>query len=145
MVRISPKGGERYSYVIWIDQASKLLLRADLLDRDGEPIEQFRTIAMRAFDAPQTEMTDIAALGVPEALAVPDQPQVAMSWEVTDLPDGFQSVYKNRHRLFMTGRMVESQMFTDGLFNFRFIFRTLMRFQCRNNWQGRDVARFIRR
>lgn len=45
VLRIVPKDGLRYSYVLWIDEKSKLPLRADLVDRDGEMLEQYRTIS----------------------------------------------------------------------------------------------------
>ncbi len=118
VVRISPKGGERYSYVVWIDDVNKLLMRADLLDRDGEPIEQFRTIALNVSPSLKDAMQAIDQLELPQVLSLPKAQNVDMQWTVSYLPMGFQSVYKNRHRLFMTGRSVESQMFTDGLFSF---------------------------
>ncbi|GAL08224.1 sigma factor RpoE negative regulatory protein RseB precursor [Photobacterium aphoticum] len=30
---------------MWIDTRSKLVMRADLLDRDGEPLEQYRAVS----------------------------------------------------------------------------------------------------
>ena len=37
-----------------------------------------------------------------------------MSW----LPDGFELISGDRHRLLMTERTVESRMYSDGLFSF---------------------------
>ena len=39
-------------------------------------------------------------------------------WKVSWVPDGFQAKDMNRYRMATTGRMVESQMYSDGLFNF---------------------------
>lgn len=39
-------------------------------------------------------------------------------WQVTWVPDGFQAMELNRYRMAMTERLVESQMYSDGLFNF---------------------------
>ena len=45
VVRIVSRDGTRYSYVVWLDVDTKLPLRIDLLDRDGETLEQFRVIS----------------------------------------------------------------------------------------------------
>ncbi len=45
VLRVVPKDGLRYSYVVWVDEKTNLPLRADLLDRDGEVLEQYRTIS----------------------------------------------------------------------------------------------------
>ena len=45
VVRIAPKDGARYSYLLWIDNRNRLVMRADLLDRDGEPLEQYRAVS----------------------------------------------------------------------------------------------------
>ena len=36
VVRVVPKDGLRYSYILWVDEKTHLPLRADLVDRDGE-------------------------------------------------------------------------------------------------------------
>lgn len=45
VVRIVPKDGLRYSYMLWVDEKTHLPLRADLIDRYGEVLEQYRSIS----------------------------------------------------------------------------------------------------
>ena len=45
MIRVVARDGTRYSYIVWIDAETKLPMRVDLLDRDGETLEQFRVIS----------------------------------------------------------------------------------------------------
>ncbi len=45
VIRVVARDGTRYSYIVWMDTESKLPMRVDLLDRDGETLEQFRVIA----------------------------------------------------------------------------------------------------
>ncbi|MEZ8144657.1 sigma-E factor regulatory protein RseB [Enterovibrio norvegicus FF-162] len=118
VVRVSPKDGERYSYVLWIDQSSKLLVRADLLDRDGDPIEQYRALSLVISPQISEGMSTLAALELPPVVQVPKSSDSVLKWQVTGLPEGFTPIYQNRHRLLITERPVESQMFSDGLFSF---------------------------
>ncbi|MBV7297799.1 sigma-E factor regulatory protein RseB [Enterovibrio paralichthyis] len=118
VVRVSPKDGARYAYVLWIDQKTKLLVRADLLDRDGDPIEQYRALSL--VESPQVEelMRQLATVELPPVVQLPKQEDSGLGWKVTSMPEGFTPIYSNRHRLMITERPVESQMFSDGLFSF---------------------------
>ncbi len=118
VVRVSPKDGKRYAYVVWIDEKNKLLVRADLLDRDGEPIEQYRAISLVTSSEIAKAMETLVTLDLPPPIMLKAQQNVLLRWKVTDLPQGFKLVYSNSHRLHMTGMPVESQMFSDGLFSF---------------------------
>lgn len=51
-------------------------------------------------------------------MQLPPQPQAELDWQVNWLPQGFESISRNRHRLMMTERPVESKMYSDGLFSF---------------------------
>ncbi len=42
VIRVVARDGTRYSFIAWLDAETKLPLRVDLLDRDGETLEQFR-------------------------------------------------------------------------------------------------------
>ena len=44
VLRVVARDGSRYSYIVWMDEDTKLPLRVDLLDRDGETLEQYRVI-----------------------------------------------------------------------------------------------------
>lgn len=45
VLRVVARDGSRYSYIVWMDEDTKLPLRVDLLDRDGETLEQYRVIS----------------------------------------------------------------------------------------------------
>ncbi len=118
VIRVSSKDGERYSYVLWIDKKSSLLVRADLLDRDGEPIEQFRTLSLLVSPVITQTMNQLAEIELPLVVQLPKKKNLDLSWRVDEVPDGFKPVFSNRHRLFVTERPVESILFSDGLFSF---------------------------
>ncbi|MGF1747304.1 MULTISPECIES: sigma-E factor regulatory protein RseB [Vibrio] len=116
--RIVPKDGLRYSYVLWVDEASKLPLRADLLDRDGEILEQFRVISYSVNDRIAEMLSALEKVQLPAVLSLPKGNIEATYWQVGWVPAGFKPKDLNRYRMFSTENIVESQMFTDGLFSF---------------------------
>ncbi|EJL6522566.1 sigma-E factor regulatory protein RseB [Vibrio cholerae] len=118
VLRVVPKDGLRYSYVLWVDEKSHLPLRADLLDRDGEVLEQYRTISFSVSERLAEIMAGLNKVQLPEVLKLPKGSVQETFWQVTWVPDGFQAMELNRYRMAMTERLVESQMYSDGLFNF---------------------------
>ncbi|WP_299020568.1 sigma-E factor regulatory protein RseB [uncultured Photobacterium sp.] len=118
VVRVAPKDGARYSYLLWIDTRSKLVMRADLLDRDGEPLEQYRAVSYVVNPKVGEVLQSLKTVELPAVVQLPPQPQANLGWQVNWLPQGFESVSRNRHRLMLTERPVESKMFSDGLFSF---------------------------
>ncbi|WP_119560278.1 sigma-E factor regulatory protein RseB [Vibrio cholerae] len=118
VLRVVPKDGLRYSYVVWVDEKSHLPLRADLLDRDGEVLEQYRTISFSVSERLAEIMAGLNKVQLPEVLKLPKGSVQEPFWQVTWVPDGFQAMELNRYRMAMTERLGESQMYSDGLFNF---------------------------
>jgi sigma-E factor negative regulatory protein RseB len=116
--RVVPKDGLRYSYVLWVDEKSKLPLRADLLDRDGEILEQYRVISYAVNDHIATMLSSLDDVQLPAVLSLPKGNLEQTFWHVGWVPNGFQPKDLNRYRMLATEDVVESQMFTDGLFSF---------------------------
>ncbi|WP_318437547.1 sigma-E factor regulatory protein RseB [Photobacterium leiognathi] len=118
VVRIAPKDGARYSYLVWVDQLSHLVMRADLLDRNGDLLEQFRAVSYAVNPKVAEMLSKLKAVKLPEVVKLPIQKKANLDWKVSWLPDGFQLISGDRHRLLMTERPVESRMYSDGLFSF---------------------------
>lgn len=118
VIRVSPKDGERYSFLLWIDQKSKLLVRSDLLDRNGDLIEQYRGLSLTVSPQIAQKMEKLAKLELPAVVQMPKKEYSDLNWEVTELPEGFKPVLGNRHRVLISERPVESLLFSDGLFSF---------------------------
>ncbi|HAS63426.1 MAG TPA: sigma-E factor regulatory protein RseB [Vibrio sp.] len=118
VIRVVPKDGLRYSYILWVDEKSKLPLRADLIDRDGEVLEQYRAISYSVNDRIANILSGLKDVKLPQVLSLPKGQVKESFWTVGWLPSGFEAKDLNRYRMAVTDRMVESQMYTDGLFNF---------------------------
>ncbi|MGR5093246.1 sigma-E factor regulatory protein RseB [Vibrio maritimus] len=116
--RVVPKDGLRYSYVLWVDEKSKLPLRADLLDRDGEILEQYRVISYSINDHIATMLSSLDEVQLPAVLSLPKGNIENTFWQVGWVPSGFNPKDLNRYRMIASEDVVESQMYTDGLFSF---------------------------
>ncbi|USD40765.1 sigma-E factor regulatory protein RseB [Vibrio sp. SCSIO 43135] len=118
VLRVVPKDGLRYSYVLWVDEKTKLPLRADLVDRDGEVLEQYRTISYSINDQIANILDGLNEVQLPEVLSLPKGNVKQTDWSVGWIPNGFEAKDLNRYRMANTDRMVESQVYSDGLFSF---------------------------
>ena len=118
VLRVVPKDGLRYSYVVWVDEKTSLPLRADLLDRDGEVLEQYRTISFVVSDKIAEAMGGLNQAQLPKVLSLPEGLVSETNWQAAWIPEGFKSKELSRYQMAATDKMVESQLFSDGLFSF---------------------------
>lgn len=118
VVRIVPRDGSRYSYVVWIDSSTKLPLRADLLDRNGETLEQFRVISFVVDNEVQGVMESLLKANLPPLLSIPAADEVSFDWQPGWLPEGVTEASRSRRTLPSVDIPIESRLFTDGLFSF---------------------------
>ncbi|UCH53740.1 MAG: MucB/RseB C-terminal domain-containing protein [Pseudomonadota bacterium] len=119
-LQIKPRDKLRYGYQLWADRDTGLLLKADLLDTDGQVIEQFMftqlaigvSIADRALE-PETGGEGYAwhreeTVGEGKANALP-------RWKVAELPKGYR-LTSHIARQIPTRRVpVEHLVYSDGL------------------------------
>ncbi|WP_395755294.1 sigma-E factor regulatory protein RseB [Edwardsiella ictaluri] len=118
VIRVVSRDGMRFSYIVWIDEESKLPLRVDLLDRDGGTLEQFRVIAFDVGQQVANEMRSFSRLTLPPLLRLPPAEHVSFNWRTTWVPDGFKEVSRSRRTLPSLSEPVESCLYSDGLFSF---------------------------
>jgi len=55
----------------WVDEKTKLPLRADLVDRDGETLEQYRTISYDISKKVEETLNVLKTAALPEVLSLP--------------------------------------------------------------------------
>lgn len=118
VIRVVARDGTRYSYIVWLDAETRLPMRVDLLDRDGETLEQFRVVAFNVNDRVGSNMESLAKANLPPLLSVPAGEKIDFNWSATWLPQGFSEVSSSRRKLPTIDMPVESRLFSDGLFSF---------------------------
>lgn len=125
IVLIRPRDGFRYGYRLWLDSASRLLLKSELIDNEGRAIEQMMFTEIELLDTisdaelqPALQGEDYARNGHARA-SEPAGTQAAATpddWTVTALPPGFMLTHRNRHGMpSSAGAEVEHLVFSDGL------------------------------
>ncbi|NIY48958.1 sigma-E factor regulatory protein RseB [Cedecea colo] len=118
VIRVVARDGTRYSYIVWMDAETKLPLRVDLLDRDGETLEQFRVISFSVNEQVSGMMQKLAKASLPPLLSMPGGEKSNFSWAPTWLPQGFSEVSSSRRPLPTVDVPIESRLYSDGLFSF---------------------------
>jgi sigma-E factor negative regulatory protein RseB len=118
VVRIVSRDGTRYSYVVWLDVDTKLPLRIDLLDRDGETLEQFRVISFAVDEGVRNLMQGLEKANLPPSLSLPAGDKVELSWQPGWIPAGMKLISQSRRAIPAMNKTVESRLYSDGLFSF---------------------------
>lgn len=90
VLRVVARDGSRYSYIVWMDEDTKLPLRVDLLDRDGETLEQYRVISFAVGADVQGAMQGLLKANLPPLLSLPAVENVQLSWSTGWLPAGVE-------------------------------------------------------
>ena len=120
-VMIQPKDSYRYGYRLWIDDAFELLLRSELLDTNGNAVEQIMFTDIRlheklAEDLLKPNISGKEYTWVTDNENKTDVPMpVDNGWRAENVPDGFMMSHRNKHRLPANLMPVEHIVYTDGL------------------------------
>jgi len=120
-VLIKPQDKFRYGYRLWIDDAFELLLRSELLDTEGNAVEQIMFTDIKLYETIDQELLEPDIDGreykwVTDDESSHDAPMsVDTRWSVEGIPKGFMLEHHNMHRLPETNLPVEHLVYTDGL------------------------------
>src|SRR3569623_731872 len=122
MVEIEPRDRYRYGNRNWVDEGSGLLLQSDLVDENGNAVEQVMftdldivtnvTPAMASAVVISDDMRKSMAKKAAPRPATPTN--AALSWSVTQAPAGFKLAEQYRHHS-RAGAVVEHGVLTDGM------------------------------
>ncbi|MBU1192183.1 MAG: MucB/RseB C-terminal domain-containing protein [Gammaproteobacteria bacterium] len=123
IVVIKPRDAYRYGYRLWLDKATSLLLRSDLTDAEGRPVEQMMFTDMQILDAlpeddlaPALQGKDYTVVDHADSkTATADTDKPRSDWVVSGLPTGFMLTHHNRHAMHAAAGEVEHLVFSDGL------------------------------
>ncbi len=119
---IVPRDGDRFGYRLWLDQQTRLLLRAELIDEEGRPLEifQFNTLVIgEAVDPAALEPTGADETAKVSNFTMDPRPSFqvgeAVPWTAEWLPEGFDMSSINTRRTMGENKSINTMMFTDGL------------------------------
>jgi len=119
-VVIKPQDHFRYGYRLWIDDAFELLLRSELLDPDGNAVEQIMFTDIKVYETIDDSLLEPNISGREYKWVTDDETShepmsVDTSWKVESKPSGFMLEHHNMHHLPESDLPVEHLVYTDGL------------------------------
>lgn len=115
-IRIVSKDAHRYSYWLWLDHDSGLLLKLAIINSKGHVLEQIQFTHVELDEELNPSLIQVKTTELPNAIELPEAVNKQRHpWKVAWLPGGFKQVNANTHRIIHTQQPSEFQMFTDGL------------------------------
>ena len=135
-LRILPKDDFRYQYLIFIDEQNHLLLRSDMLDREGNLLDQFRVVNLYIGNELSGLSNYINSLVIPPLLselsAIKNQQK--QNWKPDWLPQGFKLISQSIEQ--DDNNHIESQFYSDGLFSFTvYVSNSIIADEGENSWK----------
>ena len=120
LVRIVAKDKYRFSYWLWLDQETGLLLKMAILTRQGLLLEQIQFTHIEVSEQLSESLVQFQSTELPEIIKLNNQlKNRVLAWKVDWLPQGFAVIKSNQHNLNShnqgENKAVEFMLFSDGL------------------------------
>jgi len=115
LIRIVSKDEHRHGHWLWLDQESGLPLKMAIITRKGELLEQIQFTHLDITDSPAESLAQLNVAELPGVVNVPQSDIESFAWDVNWIPQGFEVVKLDRHRIAKTKQPVEFMLFSDGL------------------------------
>ncbi|QPG06518.1 MucB/RseB C-terminal domain-containing protein [Salinimonas marina] len=114
-LRIISRDNTRFSYQLWLDETTGMLLKLDTVDLQGNVLEQIQVTSFEVTDKPHDYFSKVNQSSLPQPMAGRRGQSQQHNWQVGFLPKGMVEVSQNVRRLALTGQAVEHKLFSDGL------------------------------
>jgi len=119
LVAMQPKDNYRYGYRFWISPEG-LLLRSELIDEDGQLLEQIMFTQLNVVERvphdmllPKVDIKNFTWFKENQEVAPDD---AILRWTVANLPEGFtKKIHRHRYSDTQQGVLVEHMLLSDGL------------------------------
>lgn len=125
-MRVAPLDNHRYGYRLWVDRASNLLLKSEMVDTSGLALERVEFVSLNL--DPNLQRSDFQ---LPRVIAerslesVPVARSERVLVEARWLPSGFEAADRDWRRVANLRRPVTAQSYTDGLATFTLFVETV--------------------
>ena len=115
-LRIISRDNQRYSYSLWVDRSSGMLLKMMMHDQRGEIVEQMQLTSLSIREEAPGVLKEVSDLEMPPLLSdlrILNKPgfPVKPGWQ----PQGFELITKQSHNLVAESTLVDYYLFSDGL------------------------------
>lgn len=121
---LTQRDAHRYGFRLWLDEATGLLLRSELVDTQGNKLEIFQFATLKVGGpiteqdlAPETATGSLTShLSLESSAPVGEQRKV--NWRAEWVPDGFMMASWDLRRTPNAAKSVDTLMYSDGLATF---------------------------
>jgi sigma-E factor negative regulatory protein RseB len=121
VIAIRPRDDFRYGYKLWMDKATDMPLKAQLVDMYGKVVEQLMFVSIELpDDIPESKVeptlsTEGFTWYRQEDSSAPEERGGASNWRAARMPDGFRLSAANVKVMTGSDRAVEHLVYTDGM------------------------------
>ena len=117
VVALEPRDGYRYSRLIWIDVETRLPLKLDVINEEGQSVEQVVFTSLNTKDPIQIKDLEPAMKALQPITQINHRvalPLKDLHWVLNRVPDGFQIVAYSTLRKPVSQTPVEQILLSDG-------------------------------
>ncbi len=119
VIAVMPRDPYRYGYRLWLDNATALLLKSDMVNAEGEALEQVMFTSLKVMDRVGEEKLKPVSLedrfkwyrGKDKTA----DRKTSSGWKIRQLPGGFRMIANSEQHMAMGRQPVEHLVYTDGL------------------------------
>lgn len=120
VINIKPKDDFRYGFQLWVDEETKLLMKSELKDISGKPIEQILFTQLQVVDHIPDRLLKPAISGKGYTWYYASTEELPLHsathvWSVMDLPAGFVMNDYEKQSIDENSMPVEHLIYSDGL------------------------------
>lgn len=123
VVSISPRDAYRYGYQLWIDKENHLLLKSELRDENGGPLEVVMFTQIEVHDSIPDELFNPSITGKeftwyqynPQESDAGAPDENSNQWQVTWMPDGFSLSDYDGRNVSSEDLSLEHMIYSDGV------------------------------
>lgn len=116
IIRIVSKDQHRFGHRLWLDEETGMLVKMALFTRQGALLEQVQFTHLEFSSSLPEPLLQLQSSEFSTEIQTQKHiPDSDLRWNVNWLPDGFERIKSNRHRISLTEQPVEFMLFSDGL------------------------------
>lgn len=114
-IRMVSRDKSRFGFNLWLDHKTGLPLKINMMDVNGQKIEQIQVTTLEVTDKPSVFFDRIDKNALPDVVKIPASQQVEPNWQLGFVPLGMSQVKHSIRHLPDDGGPLEYIMLSDGL------------------------------
>lgn len=114
LLRVVAKDENRFNYLVWVDDATGILLKSATVNREGDVLQQVQVTQIQVHTQPSPHLLKLFESNLPEIIT-PVTTLRGEHWKLTWLPPGFEVVSRDRHTLPLSRQTADYFLISDGV------------------------------